>query len=459
MTMSDNRTKHSQIEGLATLLVLNDEIRKLASIREFGFYSTNETHHLIPYHTAYLWQPKAVVGIEIVAQSGIAEIDEHAPANQWLIGVIKKIRSSPEAKIIHTIDTHQTQNDVQGGELNLHKLNPDDEFADHLLWCPFLSKSNELLGGLILFRETTFSEDEIKMITWLIASLQYTWHTLQKQRKTAFLKSLRQKPYLIAMLVAIIVILLFPTRLTVFGTGSVVPKNPVLINAPMQGVIKSFTVDPGAMVKPGQLLLTLDKTDLQSDVEVNKRDLLLTQAKLRSAINEGFSNDAARSEVPLLRAQQSIDQAHLDYTNSLLDKTEITSPAAGIVVFDSKEDWIGQPIQTGERILVVADPNSLEVKISLPVTNFMQMQVGDVGNFYIYGRLSPLPIKIRTLGYNAEILPNKALGYQLIADFVNPDDKPQLGSQGNVEIYGRRVPFIYYILRRPIQAARLFIGL
>ncbi len=85
-----NKAKHSQIEGLATLLVLNDEIRKLSNIREFGFYSTNETHHLIPYHTAYLWSPKALQGIEIVAQSGIAEIDEHAPANQWLIDTIKK---------------------------------------------------------------------------------------------------------------------------------------------------------------------------------------------------------------------------------------------------------------------------------------------------------------------------------------------------------------------------------
>ena len=66
---------------------------------------------------------------------------------------------------------------------------------------------------------------------------------------------------------------------------------------------------------------------------------------------------------------------------------------------------------------------------------------------------------IGTLGYNAEILPNKTLGYQFIADFVNPKEMPQLGSQGNVEIYGNRVPFIYYILRRPIQSSRRLFGI
>jgi hypothetical protein len=457
--MVEDKSKHSQIEGLATLLVLNDEIRKLTNIREFGFYATNETHHLIPYHTAYLWQPKAITGIDILAQSGIAEIDEHAPANQWLMATIKKILGMPEATTIHQIENHPTRSDLLGGDLNLFALDTQDEFADNLLWCPFLNKSNEIIGGLVLFRETPYTADEIKMIRWLIASYQYTWHTLQKQKRTNFLKHLKKRPYLIAIYVAILVILLFPTRLTVFGVGTVSPKDPVLINAPMQGVIKAFAVNPGEQVKAGQLLLTLDKVDLEADVEVSKRDYLLTQAKLRSAINEGFDSSASRSDIPLLRAQLAIDQAHLNYTTSLLQKTSVTSPTDGIVIFDSKEDWIGQPVQTGERILVVANPKRVEVKISLPVTNYIKMSVGDPGKFYLYGQLSPAPIVIKRLGYNAEIMPNKILGYQLVADFVNKSDTPQLGSQGNVEVYGKRVPFFYYILRKPIQNSRRMLGI
>lgn len=457
--MADNKAKQPQIEGIATLLVLNDELRKVANIREFGFFVTNETHRLLPYHTAYLWEPKAMGGVQLTAQSGTAEIDEHAPQNQWLIGVIGKLMNEKDAKISHQIDQKHTSTEGAGLDLNMEKLSAEDEFAQHLLWCPFVSKSNELIGGLVLFREHRFTDDEIKMINWLIASYQYTWGTLIKQKKTAFIKKMKERPYLIALYVLIAVVLLFPTRLTIFGTGTVSPKDPTLINAPMQGVIESFAVNPGEKVKQGQLLLSLDKSDLEADVEVSKRDYLLTQAKLRSVINEGFSSQQSRSEIPLLRAQLEIDKAKLDYTSSLLAKTQISSPTAGIVIFDSKEDWIGQPIQTGERILVIANPRRVELKITVPVSNSMKVEVGDMGKFYLHGQLTPIEIKVRTLGYNAEIMPNKVLGYQLVADFDGLDDIPQLGAQGNVEIYGQRVPLIYYLLRRPIQASRRMLGI
>lgn len=457
--MAEQTAKHSQIEGLATLLVLNDELRKISNIREFGFYSTNETHHLIPYHTAFLWQPKPLTGYEIVAQSGTAEIDEHSHTNQWLVKFISETISAADAHKIHAIDIAAHKAERAGAELNLLPIDETDELAEHVLWCPFLTKSSEITGGLLLFRETPFTQEEMKMIGWLIASYQYTWYTLQKKSRIAILKKIKDKPIYTAIAILFCMILLFPTRLTVIGTGTVAPKDPVLINSPMQGVIKSFAVSPGEHVKAGQLLITLDQADLKADLEVNKRDYNLTQAKIRSAINEGFNNPAARSEVPLLRAQLAIDQAHFDYSSSLLAKTEIKSPADGIVIFDSKEDWIGQPIQTGERILVVANPNNTELKISLPVTNFMTIEAGDKGNFYIFGQLNPVPIKIKTIGYNAELMPNKSLGYTFYADFMPGSEKQQLGSQGTVEIYGKRVPFIYYLLRRPLQAARRSLGI
>jgi len=458
--MSEDKNNQSQIEGLATLLVINDDIKKLTSIREFGFYSTNETHHLIPYHIAYLWLPKPFGGIEITAQSGTAEIDEHAPANQWLVAMVKKNLAEANASTIHQITSNPTRTDLLGDEdVKLKNINENEEFAEYVLWCPFVKKSNEIIGGLLLFREKPFSENEIKMITWLITSYQFVLATLQKQSKTEFLKRLKHRPYLLALYGIILVVLLFPVRLTVFGTGTVVPQDPVLINAPMQGVIKSFAVSPGEQVKAGQLLLSLDKSDIQADVEVNKRDYLLTQAKLRSAINEGFSDKASRSDIPLLRAQLAIDEAHLNYTYSLLSKTDITSPSDGIVIFDSKEDWIGQPVQTGERILVVANPKNIELKISIPVTNFIRMEVGNKGRFYLQGQFSPIPFEVKTLGYNAQMMPSRVLTYQFYADFTDANINLQLGSQGSVEIYGKRVPLIYYLLRKPLQAARSMLGI
>ncbi len=454
-----NKNSQAQIEGLATLLVLDDEIRKLTNVREFGFFATNETHRLIQYHTAFLWQSKELMKNHILAQSGTAEIDPNAPIIQWLKQEIGSINKSSDSKKIHQIDLLATAS--PGNETQKFAPVPykPEQLPQHLLWCPLFNKANDINGGLIFFRETPFTESEIKMLQWLIASYQYTWSILVKTGKIPSWKKFQEKPYFILLSIVIIGILLFPVRISVLGTGTVVPKSPVLINAPMQGVIKSFAVSPGDTVKAGQLLVTLDKSDLLSTAEVNKKDYLLTQAKLRATINAGFNKNDTNAEIPILQAQLAIDKAHLDYTNSLLEKADITSPIPGIVVFDSKEDWVNQPVQTGERILIVADPKLVKLKIYLPVVDLIKLEVGSKGDFFLYGQLGTLPVVVKTLGYNAKLLPNKILAYQLSADFTDPKDTPQLGAQGTVRLYGDRVPLIYYLVRRPLQAMRQTLGI
>lgn len=455
--MAVHENTQTQIEGLATLLLLDEEIRKLTTIREFGFFSTNETHRLMPYHTSYLWQLKELIGTHLVAQSGTAEIDRHAPSNQWLLHKINKIRASAVAKEIHQLELESIEEKAAS-----HAAESDwpDVLPRYLLWCPFLTKSSQLSGGLLFFRETPFSEADVKMLRWLIASYQYTWLMLVDPIKISFWDVFKQKRYLSVVGIILLCILLFPVRLSVFGEGTVVPnKAQVLINAPMQGVIKSFAVNPGDQVKAGQLLLTMDKTDLQAAAEVSKKDFLLTQAKLRTVINESFDHKDSQLEVPIVQAQSAIDKANLEYANALLAKADVTSPIAGIVIFESKEDWVGQPVQTGERILVVADPHNVQLKIIIPVTNLITLSNGERGEFFLYGQLQSLSFHVKTLGYNAKLMPNKVLAYQLEGDFDAITDLPQLGAQGTVKIYSNYVPFIYYLFRRPLQALRHSLGI
>lgn len=445
---------HSQIEGLATLLVLDDEIRKLATLREFGFFTTNETHRLMPYHSAFLWQKRDITGAVLLAQSGTAEIDRHAPVNQWLKQLIDTMANAPNPRDIQVF--------------NLIELDPpgegDHPWVDHLpahvLWCPLLNKTNDISGGLLYFREEPFTEAEIKMLRWLIASFQYTWVILTKPKIIPSWKKIREKRNIIIASVLTVAFMLFPIRLSVLGTATVVPKDPVLINAPMQGVIKSFAVSPGQVVKPGQLLLTLDKTDLIADAEINSKEYSLTAAKLRTAINQGFGNNKeSRAEAPILQAQLAIDKAKADYTNTLLKRADVMSPTNGIVVFDSKEDWIGQPVHTGQRILMVANPQHVQLKILVPTASIIRLEIGSDGDFFVYGQLSPLEVKVKSLGYNAKLLPSRILAYQLSADFVDPGNLPQLGAEGSIRLYGNRVPLIYYILHRPLQAVRQTLGI
>jgi hypothetical protein len=459
IAMADNENRQAQIEGLATLLVLDEEIRKLTNIREFGFFSTNETHRLISYHSSYLWQLKDLIGTHLIAQSGVAEIDIHAPTNQWLINKINKIRYGSLAKEIHQVDSAQGDESSSATSASAPENDWPESLPSYLLWCPLLSKANNITGGLVFFRETPFTEGEVKMLRWLVASYQYTWLLLVKPKKIPSWTKFKEKPYLIALVIISLAAIFFPIKLSVFGDGTVVSKDPALINSPMQGVIKSFAVSPGDTVKAGQLLLTIDKTDLEATAEVGKKDYLLTEAKLRTAINEGFENKESRAEIPIIQAQLAIDKARFDFANTMLAKADIKSPSDGIVIFESKEDWVGQPVKTGERILVVADPSKVELKITIPVTNAIEISVGDKGEFFLYGQLNSLSFQISALGYNAKLMPNKVLAYQFYGTLSDKQNIPQLGAQGTVKVYGHYVPMIYYLFRRPLQALRQTLGI
>ncbi len=443
----------AQVEGLATLLVLDDEIRRLTNLREFAFFSVNETHRLIPYHTAYLWQKKEFIGTHLIMQSGAAELDINAPANLWIKELISfTLEKSSEKNKIHAIDP--TKNEID--EL---KSDWPENLPTHLLWCPFLDKNKKITGGLIFFREENFTPPEIKMLSWLISSYQYAWTSLNRPGHISTLQKLKSKPYLIGLGFILLIIILFPVHLTVLGTATVIPLNPVLINAPMQGIIKTIWVNPGDKITKGQVLLSMDKSDLQANVDVDEKNLLLTKTKLRAVINETFTNKGSHEDEPILQSQVAIDQANIDYTNNLLQRADVKSPIDGIVIFDNKEDWLGQPVRTGERILVVADPKYVALKITIPVSENILLEKGDNGEFFTYGALNPIPVKITILGYNAIFMPNKILSYQLKAKFVDLSEAPQIGTQGTVKLYGKHVPFIYYLLRRPLQTMRITLGL
>lgn len=442
----------AQIEGLATLLVLDDEIKRLKNIREFGFFSTNETHRLIPYHTAYLWGKKELLGVNLIAQSGTADIDKHTAINIWLKEKIQFILQGENAKKIYLITPDDSNREF-------YELWPD-MLPTNLLWCPFSgNEGTQLTGGLIFFRENAFNKSEIKMLQWLLSSYQYTWNVLAQPKTYGHWESIKAKPYLPTVAAAILGILLFPVHLTAVGSGTVAAMNPVLINSPMTGIIRSFSVTPGQHVKKGQLLLTLDNTDLLATEKINQRDYSLTEVKLRTAANESFDDDSKLKEIPVIQAQLAIDKARLNYTQELLNKTEIRSPINGVVIFDSTEDWVGQPVQTGERILLVANMNDLKLKINLPVTEQIPLSVGSAGEFYANGQFRSNKLELTELGYNAKLTPNRILAYELEATFINKTDLPQIGSQGTVKLYGNRVPFFYYIIRRPLQAIRSKLGI
>ncbi len=440
-------------KNLAILLVLQNELHKINNFAEFGFFITNETHRLQKYDFAIFWQIDKLENATIQTISGLIDVDKQTAFVQKITQALRHFLSRGDAA--------KKLSNLEPEEFAQQFFNEYDDFSSYVLWCPF-ENNNAIRAGLMLFREDPWLELDIKVMTWLVQSYQYTFQFLNKDKSsTSWFKRLQSRKVKLAVAGIITIILLMPVRLSTVGTAVVIPKSPTIIAAPFQGVIEKVNIIPGSMVRVNQILFTLDKTELAGNVTLARKELLLTEAKLRKSIQQGYSedNETNRAEIPILEAQTKIDQTRIDYYQSLLEKSDVKASVAGLVIFDNKDDWIGQPVQTGERILKIANPDNTQVAIEIPVSDFISLKIPSSGKFYPSGSISALPITVENISYNAKLSPNKILAYRITARFDAGSKPLRIGLEGTATLYSRYVPFIVYLLRKPIHVFRQYFGL
>ena len=113
----------------------------------------------------------------------------------------------------------------------------------------------------------------------------------------------------------------------------------------------------------------------------------------------------------------------------------------------------------GERILVLADPNQVELEIHLPIADAINLRPGaEVRMFLNIHPGAPLAARIHYASYQAEVTTEGILAYRLKARFTNPAPLPRIGLRGTARIYHQRVRLFQLLARRPLAMARQWLG-
>jgi hypothetical protein len=129
-------------------------------------------------------------------------------------------------------------------------------------------------------------------------------------------------------------------------------------------------------------------------------------------------------------------------------------------VFNDVNDWLGRPVATGERIMSVASPQSVQVKVLLPVEDAIRLKPDQKAAFYInVAPAEPLMLDIEQVGYESFSDPELGPVYPLKASFVQtPGEDLRIGARGTVRLYGEKVALIYAVLRKPLTYLRMHLG-
>jgi hypothetical protein len=441
-----------ELVGLGTLVQLGRRARRAAALTELGFIAVNETHALVPYRQAALWRRDAKGAGRILALSGAPAIDRNAPFALWLERVLAALDRQAETAPVRAVGAADLPEDLR------------EEWSDWLparaLWLPLPGRDGTPLGALFLARDPPWQDAEGRLLIELGDVYGHAWAALRGGRRRNWSVLLRRDHRIqAAITVAVVGMMWLPVTQSALAPAEVVPLEPAVVRAPLEGVIDRIAVEPNQEVKAGQLLLTLDPTTVQNRLEVAKKALEVAEAEYRQAAQQSLFDDKSRLQLATLQGRLEQRRAEVAYVASLLERISVKADRAGIAVFEDPNDWTGRPVTIGERILTIADPGRAELELRLSVGDAISLEPGASVSFFL--NVAPersIPAVLRYASYEATPSPDGVLSYRLKASFADGAAPPRIGLKGTAKVYGRRVSLFYFLMRRPLAAMRQVLG-
>lgn len=175
---------------------------------------------------------------------------------------------------------------------------------------------------------------------------------------------------------------------SVSGSGTVAPKNQSELGKKSKGVVKEIFVIPGDEVKTGELLLTVDSTELNKELNIATENL-----------------DLANSQ--LVQAQKSVDNLN------------IKAPFNGKVI-KAEALSINQTIAPGSAIATFVDDSIMKLDLFFSMAYINDIKVGAVATVSIPDSLSTVEGTVESIQNIEKISEDGSVLFKVTIKMNNP---------------------------------------
>lgn len=441
-------------EDLARLVILQNRAHEAETAQELAIFATNQSHELSPFFQSIFWHKNSLNLVQVIAVSGVSSIDSNAIIVRFMVKLVKAIlamEDSDKPRVLGLKDV--------SGEL---KDDWSEMMPPYCQWLPF-TKNDRTEAGLLVFYEQPINRKRRTLFEPLTSTFGHIWYSLPENRKKTkgFIGRMTRSGWAKwVIFFCVIAILAIPVRESALAPAQVVATKPAVVGSTVLGIIKQIHVRPNDFVSRGDLLVSLDATEAVSSLDISKKELDSARTEYLIASQRAFNSEDAKAEVALLKSRAETAELKVKQAESLLERTRIYATRDGIAIYTDEYEFLGQTVGIGQRIMLLADVNAVELDISMPVGDTIDFRVGDnVSLFLNTDPARPVKAALRQTSYEPRTEESGEYVFLLKATFNDSEFEGRIGWAGTAKVYSSdRVSLFMYIFRRPIASVRRFFG-
>ena len=238
---------------------------------------------------------------------------------------------------------------------------------------------------------------------------------------------------------------------SITATGTIEPVTSVTVGTQVSGIVSKLYVDYNSVVKKGQVIAELDKTNLTSELKTAKANLTSAQSTLnyetanynryKTLYDKGLvsANDYESALLSYRKAQETVNTAHESVAKAQtnLGYATITSPIDGVVLSKSVEEGqtVAASFNTPELFTIAQDLTDMRVIADIDEADIGGVKEGQRVTFTVdafpddkfEGEVTQVRQEATTT--------SNVVTYEVVISAPNADLKLKPGLTANVTIY------------------------
>lgn len=238
---------------------------------------------------------------------------------------------------------------------------------------------------------------------------------------------------------------------SITATGTIEPVTSVTVGTQVSGIVSKLFVDYNSVVKKGQVIAELDKTNLMSQLNTAKTQLATAQSQLNYQ-TANYKRYKTLFEKGLVAADD-FDNAKLSYTQTKeqvasakeevqraqtnLGYATITSPIDGVVLSKSVEEGqtVAASFSTPELFTIAQDLTNMQVVADVDEADIGDVKEGERVTFTVDAYPDDtFEGEVKQVRQEATTT-NNVVTYEVVISAPNADLKLKPGLTANVTIY------------------------